>query len=210
MVLFRIMPFNLNCTKYLIFVLYKNILPQMKYLLIAFALLISLPTIAQQVTKVKEESKEPQNRGYVVRVGDVAPSFTIQYLDGTTKQLSDLKGKVVMLQFTASWCGVCRKEMPHIEADIWQKHKNNPGFVLIGIDLKEKPDVIRKFIEKVGITYPLALDPDGEIFAKYAEKNAGVTRNIVIDKTGKITFLTRLFDEKEFKALTVHINSLLK
>ncbi len=169
-----------------------------------------LPTIAQQTAKVEEESKEPENRGYVVNVGDIAPNFTIQYLDGTTKQLSDLKGKVIMLQFTASWCGVCRKEMPHIEADIWQKHKNNPNFVLIGVDLKEKPDVVKKFIEKVGITYPLTLDPAGEIFGKYAEKNAGVTRNIIIDKTGKITFLTRLFDENEFSAMKAHINSLLK
>lgn len=182
----------------------------MKYLFITFALLICVPATAQQTTKAKEKSKEPENRGYVVNVGDIAPNFTIQYLDGTTKQLSDLKGKVIMLQFTASWCGVCRKEMPHIESDIWQKHKNNPNFVLLGIDLKEKPDVIEKFIEKTGITYPLVLDPDGEIFAKYAEKNAGVTRNIIIDKTGKITFLTRLFDEKEFDSMKAHISSLLK
>ena len=182
----------------------------MKHLLTILVLLVSIPTLAQQATNAKKESKEPENRGYIVNVGDIAPNFTIQYLDGTTKQLSDLKGKVIMLQFTASWCGVCRKEMPHIESDIWQKHKNNPNFVLIGIDLKEKPDVIKKFIEKTGITYPLVLDPDGEIFAKYAEKNAGVTRNIIIDKTGKITFLTRLFDENEFSTMTAHINNLLK
>ncbi len=182
----------------------------MKHLLIAITLFVSIPSLAQQATSAKEESKEPENRGYIVNVGDTAPNFTIQYLDGTTKQLSDLKGKVIMLQFTASWCGVCRKEMPHIEVDIWQKHKNNPNFVLIGVDLKEKSDVIEKFIEKTGITYPLVLDPDGEIFAKYAEKNAGVTRNIIIDKTGKITFLTRLYDENEFNAMKAHINSLLK
>ena len=182
----------------------------MKHLLAILMLFVGIPTFAQQTSNTKAAPKEPENRGYIVNVGDTAPNFTIQYLDGTTKQLSDLKGKVIMLQFTASWCGVCRKEMPHIETDIWQKHKGNPNFVLLGIDLKEKPDVITKFIEKTGITYPLVLDPDGSIFAKYAEKNAGVTRNIIIDKTGKITFLTRLFNESEFKAMKAHIDSLLK
>lgn len=68
------------------------------------------------------------DRGYIVKVGDKAPDITITYTDGTRKKLSDFRGKIVMLQFTASWCGVCRKEMPFIEKDIWLKHKNNPCF----------------------------------------------------------------------------------
>jgi peroxiredoxin len=182
----------------------------MKHLLIVFALLTSLPSIAQQTSTVNKKSKKLEDRGYIVNVGDTAPNFTVEYLDGTAKQLSDFKGKVIMLQFTASWCGVCRKEMPHIEADIWQKHKSNPDFVLLGVDLKEKLDVIKEFIEKTGINYPLVLDPKGEIFARYAEKNAGVTRNVIIDKSGKITFLTRLFDENEFNEMKAHIDKLLK
>ena len=58
------------------------------------------------------------DRGYIVKVGDKAPDITITYTDGTRKKLSDFRGKIVMLQFTASWCGVCRKEMPFIEKDI--------------------------------------------------------------------------------------------
>lgn len=83
---------------------------------------------------------QSDERGYIVKVGDMAPDIEIRYLDGTVKKLSDFKGKVVMLQFTASWCGVCRKEMPYIEKDIWQKHKNNSAFALIGIDLKESAE----------------------------------------------------------------------
>lgn len=182
----------------------------MKQLLLAIIMLSCTSVIAQQSTKANEKIEESEKRGYIVQVGDTAPSFTIQYLDGATEQLNDLRGKVVMLQFTASWCGVCRKEMPHIEADIWQKYKNNPNFVLIGIDLKENRETVEKFIEKTGISYPLTLDPNGEIFAKYAEKNAGVTRNIIIDKEGKIVFLTRLFDEKEFNNMKTYIDNLLK
>ncbi len=170
---------------------------------LAVMLLCSMSLFAQ------EQKQEEMNRGYIVSAGDTAPDFQITYLDGTVKQLSDLQGKVVMLQFTASWCGVCRKEMPHIESDIWQKYKDNPEFALIGIDLKEDKETIERFIAKTGISYPLVFDSDGAIFEKYAEKNAGVTRNIIIDRSGKIVFLTRLYDEKEFGAMKEKIEKLL-
>ncbi|MDR3286751.1 MAG: TlpA family protein disulfide reductase [Prevotellaceae bacterium] len=172
-----------------------------KILLILTIALISFSAIAQS---------EKENRGYTVKVGDNAPNFTIKYIDGKTAQLNDLKGKVVMLQFTASWCSVCRKEMPFIESDIWQKHKDNKDFVLIGIDLKENAETIKKFIKATKITYPIVLDKDGKIFSLYTEEDAGVTRNILINKDGKIVFLTRLYDEKEFLNLKENINKLLK
>lgn len=160
-------------------------------------------------TSLNAQSKEPENRGYSVSVGDEAPNFTIKYLDGTTRQLSDLRGKVVMLQFTAGWCKVCRKEMPHIEAEIWQAHKDNPNFALVAVDLKESRDKVEKFINDMKITYPLTLDEDGSIFSLYTEKGAGVTRNIIIDPDGTIVFLTRLFDKNEFKQMMNVINELL-
>jgi len=148
--------------------------------------------------------------GYSVRVGDMAPDFTIEYLDGKSVKLSDMKGKLVMLQFTASWCGVCRKEMPFIEKDIWLKHKGNPNFTLIGIDLKEDKETTEKFAADMKITYPLTLDVDGSRFALYTEPNAGVTRNIIIDKEGKIVLLTRLFNMDEFNGMTKFIDEYLE
>ncbi|MDR0420393.1 MAG: TlpA family protein disulfide reductase [Prevotellaceae bacterium] len=155
-------------------------------------------------------TENTDERGYIVNINDKAPEFTIKYIDGRTEQLSNLKGKTVMLQFTASWCSVCRKEMPFIESDIWQKHKNNENFVLIGIDLKEDAETVGKFVKSTGVTYPITLDEDGKIFELYAEKDAGVTRNILIDKNGKIEFLTRLYDEIEFENLKQHIEKLLE
>lgn len=149
-------------------------------------------------------------RGYIAKVGDKAPDFTITYLDGKKIKLSDLKGKVVMLQFTASWCGVCRKEMPHIEADIQQKYKDNPNFVLVGIDFKESKEKTTEFQNFMKITYPLTLDLDGSIFNLYAEKNAGVTRNVIIDKDGTIVFLTRLYEVEEFEAMKRKIAELVQ
>lgn len=155
-------------------------------------------------------TQQHDSRGYIVKVGDQAPDFKLSLTDGTSLQLSDLKGKVVMLQFTASWCGVCRKEMPFIESDIWQKHKGK-DFALYAVDLDEPIEKVEKMILATGITYPVALDDGAKVFTKYAHKDSGVTRNVIIDKSGKIIYLTRLFNHEEFNAMKKVIeNELLK
>ena len=135
--------------------------------------------------------------GYLVKVGDKAPDFTISEAGGKSYQLSDLRGKVVMLQFTASWCSVCRTEMPFIEEEIWQAGKEK-GLVVIGIDRDEPLETVLKFREDIKISYPLSMDPGADIFGLFAQKSAGVTRNVIINREGEIIFLTRLFDRKEF------------
>ena len=165
--------------------------------------------VANKPVIVEAGTHEPDSLGYIVRVGDIAPEMELELTDGQKIKLSDLRGKVVMLQFTASWCGVCRKEMPFIESDIWQKHKANPNFALYGIDRDEPVETVKTFAEKTGVTYPLALDPGADHFAKYAERKAGITRNVLIDKEGKIVMLTRLFNEEEFSSLCKKIDEML-
>ena len=160
--------------------------------------------MASDSTKVVGDviTTQADSTGYIVKVGEAAPDFTITLTDGKQVTLSSLRGKVVMLQFTASWCGVCRKEMPFIEKDIWLKHKDNADFALIGIDRDEPLDKV--------LTYPLGLDPGADIFAKYALRESGITRNVLIDKEGKIVKLTRLYNEEEFASLVQTINEMLK
>ncbi|MFA9389208.1 MAG: TlpA family protein disulfide reductase [Prolixibacteraceae bacterium] len=152
----------------------------------------------------------PADYGYKVKIGQTVPDFDILLPDGTKTTIQALRGKVVMIQFTASWCSVCRKEMPHIESDIQQKLKDNPNFALYGIDLKEDKKTTLKFQKSMKITYPLALDLDGSIFAKFTVPDAGVTRNIIIDKKGKIAYMTRLYKEEEFKEMVEVIEELLE
>ena len=147
----------------------------------------------------KAQDVVADSTGYIVKVGEMAPDFTVKLTDGKSITLSELRGKVVMLQFTASWCGVCRKEMPFIEKDIWLKHKSNPDFMLIGID-RDEP------LEKV---IALGLDPGADIFAKYALRKAGITRNVLIDKEGRIVKLTRLYNPEEFASLVKEIDGML-
>ncbi|MDY4615960.1 MAG: TlpA disulfide reductase family protein, partial [Bacteroidaceae bacterium] len=95
----------------------------MKRIAILFMLLLPLSMLAQTQEKLPE-GVTPDSTGYIIRVGQTVPDIKWTQTDGKTVSIKDLRGKVVMLQFTASWCGVCRREMPFIERDIWQKHKD--------------------------------------------------------------------------------------
>jgi len=176
---------------------------------IFFTLLLSMVSLTSPATSPNDPN-EDNSRGYIVNTGQQAPDFLIKTINNDTLRLSSLRGKVIMLQFTASWCGVCRKEMPIIESDIWQRWKMRPDFALYAIDREEPLSTILPFIKATGITYPVSFDANGSIFRLYAEKDAGITRNVIIDKTGKIVFLTRLYDKNEFNAMVGKINELLR
>lgn len=178
------------------------------YVLVLLLSLAGGKTYAQQAEDA--DAAKADAVGYIVRVGEMAPDFTMTLTDGKQVTLSSQRGKVVMLQFTASWCGVCRKEMPHIEKDIWLKHKDNKEFALLGIDRDEPLEKVIEFGKKTGVTYPLGLDPGADIFAKYALRKSGITRNVLIDREGKIVMLTRLFNEEEFNSLVKEIDKMLK
>lgn len=144
-------------------------------------------------------------QGYIVTIGDQAPSdFELVLANGRKTTLRALRGKVVVLEFTASWCSVCREEMPHLEREVWQAYKDK-GLVLIGVDRDEPLEIVQKFAREMHITYPLALDPGAGIINRFAEQNAGVTRNVVIDPHGKIVLLTRLYDPAEFATMVDEI-----
>jgi len=173
-------------------------------------LLLFLSCIVCCALCIQANAQEGEDRGYIVKVGDMAPDFELTMDNGKTIHLSELRGKVVMLQFTASWCGICRKEMTHIESDIWLRNKDNKNFVLVGIDREETPDKVALLREVTKITYPLAYDTKGDVFRLYAHPNAGITRNVLIDKKGRIVMLTRKFEATEFKALCDKISQMLK
>jgi peroxiredoxin len=188
-----------------------------KKLLFAFFLFFPALFAAAQTTPTAQSGTTGQanvaasdDRGYLVKVGDVAPAdFELQLTDGTKTSLKELRGKIVILQFTASWCSVCREEMPHLEKDVWQAYKDK-GLVLIGVDRDEPLEKVTAFHKDMKISYPLALDPGADIFGRFANKKSGVTRNVVIDRNGKIAYLTRLYDKQEFASMLKAIDALVK
>jgi peroxiredoxin len=146
----------------------------------------------------QDDHPEPDERGFFVQVGDPMPAFELTDLTGQTFSRTSLLGKPYVLQFTASWCGVCRAEMPHLEKDVWQ---GGAGTLVIGVDLDEPAEKVATFADQTGVSYPMAPDPGGQVFQLVAAPKSGVTRNVVVNTEGRIVFLTRLFDETEFKAM---------
>jgi len=152
----------------------------------------------------------PEEYEFTAKIGDKIPDFTLTLSNGKTISSKDWRGKVVMLQFTASWCGVCRKEMPYIQQDIWVKNKRNSNFLLFGVDRDEPLEKVKQYQKEMNISYPLAIDPNADIFGLFADKRAGVTRNVIINREGKIVYMTRLFKEREFREMVRIIGVLLK
>lgn len=175
----------------------------MKYKILLLGIIVLLLSVS-----CNEQHEVQDDRGYHIKVGDKVENIKFNLIDGSIISMDDLIGKVIVLQFTASWCSVCRKEMPFLESEVWQLYKDD-DFVLIGVDYDEPMDKVQKFIHKTGVTYPIALDPGGKIFQKFAYKGEGVTRNVVIGKDGKIAYLTRLFDREEFDRMKEEIGELL-
>ena len=95
------------------------------------------------------------------QTGLLAPEFTTTLLDGTPTALSEYRGKVVLLNFWATWCGPCRVEMPAFQ-EIFST-SNPDDFVVLAVNLMENTDTIQTYADELGLSFPIALDPNGEI-----------------------------------------------
>ncbi|MGD8189148.1 thiol-disulfide oxidoreductase ResA [Brevibacillus ginsengisoli] len=117
-----------------------------------------------------------------ISVGDVAPNFSLQQLDGSQVKLSDLRGKAVVLNFWGSWCDPCKAEMPEIEKQ-WEKNKDK-GIVFTGVNIGESPITVKQFVDQFGVTFPIWLDQQREITRLY---NIGpIPTTFFIDKNGVV------------------------
>lgn len=143
----------------------------------------------------------------LVKVGQVAPDFTVTMFDGEQITLSELKGKVVLVNFWATWCPPCREELTHVEKEIIEAFEGEP-FCFLPISRGEKRETVEKFRKKMGYSFPMGLDPEQSIFNKYASNY--IPRNFLIGKDGKVAYISVGFDEAEFKALIEAIKSELK
>ena len=144
----------------------------------------------------------------LTRTGDKAPVFTCKTLDGKSVDISTLKGKIVMINFFATWCGPCNLELPVVQKNIWSKYKDNADFALLIIGREHSEKEVRAFAEKKNFTMPFAPDPDREIFKLYATQN--IPRNVIIGKDGRILYQSMGYAEEEFKKLEDLIASELK
>ena len=158
--------------------------------------------------KVKAQNNRPSpEEATLVKDGMIAPAFEVQMFDGSTVKLADLKGKVVLLNFWATWCPPCRAELARVAKDIIEKFKGQP-FVFLPVSRGEKRETVEAFREKMGYTFPMGLDTDQSVYSKYAVTY--IPRNFLIDKNGKVVKASVGYDEAEFAELVKLIEETIK
>lgn len=149
-----------------------------------------------------------QDQFTLAKEGQPAPDFTYEPGNGQTQKLSGLKGKVVWITFFATWCGPCRKELPHLQKDVYEKFGNRTDFELLVIGREHSWEEINKFKKEQNFNLPFYPDPKREIFSKYATQN--IPRNFIIDKTGKIVVSSVGFNDVEFQKYIEKTTELLR
>ncbi len=117
-----------------------------------------------------------------VNVGELAPDFTLNDLQGNPVALSDFRGKTVFVNFWATWCPPCRAEMPEIES-LYQEYKDR-GVVVIGVDIMEAQAQVRQYVQQGGYSWIFVLDTSGKVAVDY--RITAIPTSFFIDKDGII------------------------
>ena len=118
----------------------------------------------------------------VTPIARIAPpvDLSLEDLSGRTWRLSDLKGKVIFINFWASWCGACVLEMPAMQG--LHEHLKDRDFVMLAVDLQEPPGQVKRFLDIYKLTFTALLDKDGEVSRSFGIRSIPTT--FIIDKDG--------------------------
>ncbi|MFA5330671.1 MAG: TlpA disulfide reductase family protein [Prolixibacteraceae bacterium] len=143
-----------------------------------------------------------------VKITDKVPPFEYEKSPGKIQNISGLKGKIVLITFFATWCGPCRKELPFIQSDIYNKYKKNPNFEILIFGREHNWEEVNKFKDNNKFTMPFYPDPERKIYSKFAGQY--IPRNFLISPEGTILFSSIGFNEKDFKSLKDAIENQLK
>jgi len=136
-------------------------------------------------------------------VGQQVPDFQFTTIDGETMSVSDLKGKVILINLFGTRCPPCIKEMPHINKEIFKRHKRK-NFVVLSIGATDTTEQLMAFKEKHGYDFTFVADPWQEIFELFSD--CIIPRNLVIDKTGKILYQAVEFNKTPFNRMVKMID----
>lgn len=131
-------------------------------------------------------AKNPTGREPTSEVGRAGPDFLLEKSGGGTLRLSDLQGQPVLLNFWATWCPPCRREIPELVA-AYERHRRD-GLVIVGVDLQEADSKVQEFAGEFGITFPVVIDRDGEVADvwRLGGPVKGLPTSYFVDRTGVI------------------------
>jgi len=143
----------------------------------------------------------------LVNKGDKAPQFKVQSLSGEWLSSDQLKGKVTLINFWATWCPPCCAEFPLLQKDIYDSIKEK-DFLVMAISRGEETDTVKKFIDKNKYTFPVYVDKEAKVYNLFANKY--IPRNFVIGKDGNIKWASIGFVKEEFYEMVKVIKEELK
>lgn len=147
---------------------------------IVLAELVWIPSLARRQAQAYKEKREAASR---TKDGDAAPVFKIDTDEGLEFALEKQRGKVVLVNFFATWCLPCVKELPHLQ-ELWNEHKHRTDFALLVIGREETDDAVKAFKKKRGFSFPIAADPEGAVFSLFAKER--IPRTYIISREGKV------------------------
>jgi peroxiredoxin len=134
--------------------------------------------------EARQQRATLQSPGFAPAAGTQAAAFTLPAPDGSTMSLADFKGKVVLLNFWATWCPPCKAEMPDLQA-LHDEYGASRGFAVLGVNMMESREPVNNFAILRNLTFPIVLDEDGMVSAQRFGVR-GLPTSIIVDRDGRI------------------------
>jgi thiol-disulfide isomerase/thioredoxin len=135
-----------------------------------------------------------------------APDFTLPSLDGPNLRLQEQRGRVVMINFWASWCGPCRLEMPHL-ARLYEKYRGS-GFTVLAVNIDESPQKAASLATQLGMRFPVLLDTDKKVSRLYDLSTMPST--VLVDRDGRVRYVHRGYRDGYEETYDKQIRELLR
>jgi peroxiredoxin len=136
----------------------------------------------------------------------LAPDFTLRSMGGPNLRLKEQRGRVVLVNFWATWCGPCRQEMPHLNR-LYDKYRAS-GFVLLGVNVDDDARKAAEVASKLGVTFPVLLDTDKTVSRLY--DMSAMPATVVIDRDGRVRYIHRGYRDGYEATYEQQIRELLK
>ncbi len=183
--------------------------------LVVGGIVLFLPTEQPEQTPAAVEETEENSQteqdakiadSMIINVDDDAPAFSVEMTNGETITLDSLRGKVVLVNFWATWCPPCREELKRVQKDLIERYEGR-DFVFIPISRGEEKAVVEEFLSKNGYTFPVGLDTDQSIFNSYAKEY--IPRNFLVNRMGVVVEATIGYEAEEFDQLLQKIDMTL-